>query len=558
MYLLRTHAIRLVGVLSNCGKQEERLFGMVLFLIMGVVWAAMLAVGAPCMTGFAWDVPMLLDGAWRIHSGQVPHVDFFSHLGPLPFYVTYVGMLIRGACVAAVSCGNVLLSLSVVLIGWFALRKRTSPFVAALVCLFWGILLVAPRHLGAPYYFLDHAMVYNKYGEVFLGFLSILVLLGPLSSVQRHRVDLSAVLAGLLLSGLFLTKLSYFCVGLFMVGVGSAVSFRRLLSGGITLLVMCVSVWLFCSASGIGLGAMWNDFSVMAAAQSLDIKLSNIVIRGIKTAHWFLPLCLVALEVSAGTRCEKPLGLIHALWPVGLCVVLFGWAVVLLATNHQISELPLTAVAAVIMLETVRRQNQLMVHSPEAIRNVRFLVCAAVLMGYVSVMALQDIGAIRSAVFLRAESKEDATGLENTNLSDFRFSYRHAWTRGRSLHAYRSTLIDGIALIRRHNLVDARLLVADIADPFCFALGLPPARGGAVFWAENLFNKRSRPPLAKMLGDSTIVLTRRENGMLDRIYGDVRDSFGLDVIDESVYWLLLRVRPRTEASDAARPDQGQD
>jgi hypothetical protein len=133
MYLLRTHAIRLVGVLSNCGKQEERLFGMVLFLIMGVVWAAMLAVGAPCMTGFAWDVPMLLDGAWRIHSGQVPHVDFFSHLGPLPFYVTYVGMLIRGACVAAVSCGNVLLSLSVVLIGWFALRKRTSPFVAALV-----------------------------------------------------------------------------------------------------------------------------------------------------------------------------------------------------------------------------------------------------------------------------------------------------------------------------------------------------------------------------------------------------------------------------------------
>src|SRR6187431_846261 len=36
-----------------------------------------------------WDFVFILDGAYRIGVGQVPHVDFASPIGPLTLYLTH-------------------------------------------------------------------------------------------------------------------------------------------------------------------------------------------------------------------------------------------------------------------------------------------------------------------------------------------------------------------------------------------------------------------------------------------------------------------------------------
>ena len=71
---------------------------MVLGAAVPVLAAALLLIapGAVFSRDMTWDLLFNLSGAWHIHNGHVPHVDFHDPLGPLNFQLTRLGFRIVG------------------------------------------------------------------------------------------------------------------------------------------------------------------------------------------------------------------------------------------------------------------------------------------------------------------------------------------------------------------------------------------------------------------------------------------------------------------------------
>jgi hypothetical protein len=50
----------------------------------------------PVSIPLSWDLLFILDGAWRLYTGQVLHVDFHYPIGTLPFLITILGFHLVG------------------------------------------------------------------------------------------------------------------------------------------------------------------------------------------------------------------------------------------------------------------------------------------------------------------------------------------------------------------------------------------------------------------------------------------------------------------------------
>src|SRR3979490_2786084 len=66
-----------------------------LALTLPAIWAV-LSVPVVYSREMTWDLMFNLDGAWRIYTGQAPHVDFHDPIGTLPFAVTALGFYLVG------------------------------------------------------------------------------------------------------------------------------------------------------------------------------------------------------------------------------------------------------------------------------------------------------------------------------------------------------------------------------------------------------------------------------------------------------------------------------
>src|SRR5262245_35816390 len=110
MHLIRNHQKALLGWVTSDTRKSFIVSASALVFELLVLRVALHWIEAPVMNGRPWDTPCLLDGAWRSFNGQVPHKDFYSHVGSLPFYFTWVGMTLGHSGVAAITTGTVLLA----------------------------------------------------------------------------------------------------------------------------------------------------------------------------------------------------------------------------------------------------------------------------------------------------------------------------------------------------------------------------------------------------------------------------------------------------------------
>src|ERR671916_508341 len=87
--------LRAQGVAALTFWQERP--GMVALSILGIAAACALVLalpGATMTTKYLPDLFVLLDGAYRAASGQVPSRDFHTVLGPLAHYLPAIGFLL--------------------------------------------------------------------------------------------------------------------------------------------------------------------------------------------------------------------------------------------------------------------------------------------------------------------------------------------------------------------------------------------------------------------------------------------------------------------------------
>ena len=490
--------------------------------------------GATVMHSSVGDTPFFLDGAWRILHGHVPHTDFSSYIGSFSHYVTALGVRICGPRVLAIVWGKVIFCIAFLLAAYPITSARMSPVRTFVLLLFFAAVILATRQQGDAYYEHAYSGVYNRFADVTLGLLGVMCFISPRAG-SRWCVACEAILFGPLLTLLLLSKTTYFLAGVGLVAVALLVGRVR----GRSLLLVAVSFVASAAAvlllTRINVGDMLHDYLIVGGSGHANSRLLGVPGQLVRRPLPFLFLGLLVVEdLAARTISEK--GIRHALRRALPAAVLAGAALFIAATNGQRPEFPLLAVAGLILTEQMSRQAvRDCVGWPltGAVRGVLSFLVALMILFPIMNKDLQSLAhtAKITAVDAPCEWPSYAAGIR-----DFRIQGHLD---------YRSLVKEGLALLYEHAAPDTKVLAIDWSDPFAFALGLPPARGGCPFWVPALnFSEETHQDPRQVFGDADMVMVAKQTavGKLARkVYGEYWETACV-TLDESEQWLLLATR----------------
>lgn len=543
MHLVRQRHQRIGDFIGVDTPKAFWVAAALLALSLGLMAALILWRGTPAMSGYSWDSPLLLDGAWRISGGQVPHRDFYSFWGDLPLYATWLGFKMDKPCMSAIDCGNLVVMVFIGTAAMLMLRRRTSAFYAFLISLFLTLLIVTPRALGNPYDWIDHAMLYDRYGEALLALYACILFIPAKGGAPLWKW-LDLVVGGLLLAALLGCKVTYFTLGvglLFVAWATRHIGLREALA-----CLGCAAVWLalVLTLTRIPLAPMIHDYRIMTASQRFGRRAFGVLRKGSKSI-WALPvLWLLIWEVFQGESNES--GRQPAMRRSILTVTAFyGAAVLLLASNSQVGETPLLAIAAFSGAEMIRRQS----HSESGSSTFavgRQLAGLLFVLVFLGPTMLADLKTTRFTMHVAATRNWfSPAALESSHLRDFRFAKDR---RTLDSQAYAADLDDGIELLRRHANPQMRLCALLYSDPFEIALGLPPASGGLICFDTLALSRASHPALSFLLGNATHVLVGPDDKMARDIFGPDWDSLRLEVVEKTKGYTLFKVPEKSNPS----------
>jgi hypothetical protein len=114
---------------SLLGHDEPQLARWLFWLLAAVVAgvaALLVLLGPPIVIRFIDDIPILLDGGWRVFQGHVPHVDFYTPLGPVTLLLVGFGMVLAGPSTQSIVAANAVMVVVVSLWAWALSRPRMS------------------------------------------------------------------------------------------------------------------------------------------------------------------------------------------------------------------------------------------------------------------------------------------------------------------------------------------------------------------------------------------------------------------------------------------------
>jgi hypothetical protein len=494
-----------------------------------VVWIA----GATVMSGRPWDVPIVLDGAWRVFQGQTPHVDFFSHIGAFPFYLYAAAFSWGGASVSAIPAGQALLLWGATPFAIWLLHRRFRGEILLPASLFFGLLLVSPRPLGDPYMLNDYAMLYNRIGEAVLFLLSILLWV-PAPGLGRRTAFFESVAAGSCLFSLAFIKLNYAVIGFASLALAALLRARTLREVAAMIAAAVALAAMALASTGISPAAMAVDFRIMSRAQDPAGKLMTLGVQALKQAPYLLPLLVAA--VAAGRRSAG----LKRFRTAAIAIALCAFSLLLLASNSQRNDMPLLAAAALAVAAGLRSPADAAARGSLAPVHVGWGT-ALILVLYLGPILGADAAALRNSLFNDMQHPDRNPHFAGTALEDFVFEKDGLC--GASIASYEEGVADGLALIARSRVDLSEVHVAAFSNPFHFGLRRAPPRGGAVCFADNAFNRTSHPSWDRVIGDAKYLLCRR--GSIDEILA----IFSLRAMDMNVeqiaaspYYELFAVR----------------
>ena len=165
---------------------------------------------AVLVTDMPMDIYVPLDGAWRVHEGQTPHVDFSTPVGLL-YYETYGAAMDLFGPTARVLL-FVPAFFSVVMLGVVALatRSRLPDAVRVLFAVYLAFVVLSPMHLDNST--LVHLASYNRIGWALVSAVVLLVALPPRDRSVGWEVAEAGVAIAILWI-LFFLKITYFGLG---------------------------------------------------------------------------------------------------------------------------------------------------------------------------------------------------------------------------------------------------------------------------------------------------------------------------------------------------------
>jgi hypothetical protein len=525
--------------------------GAVLFIA-----AVTASIGAIHARLYGHDIFFLLDNGWRALHGQRVHTDYSSAWGPLTFLLVAAGLAITGGSVATISYVNALVATVVGLwCAWLAAGRCRTMAALAFPC-FAALLVAAPFALGDPPIGTSHGMVYNRYGYALLAIIMLESFLP--AAVDRQtpfRRFAEPILSGGALGLLLFLKVSYFLIALPLLGTSMLFQTSRWRRALLYATGFGVVSFLFLAYLRFDVSAMWNDLSAAAASRSGSLGLRHRT-KDLLTGGIFRAVLLGAMVVWY-RRTSSPAADRQSLWH-GWCYPLAAVVVVaadslLTITNAQVLTYPLTAVFATVLLLSMKPVSRSSSISGDA---RVFLVLTAGMLA-VPIAAMQILGL--GYAFVESHIKPVPPGilrfesprLHPLVLYDLPSDDADRYSTGSE---YVSSLNDGIRLLAAHTRPDEKIANLDMFNPFAYALGREPIRGGIAAAAYRYtLDDRHHPSPARFFGDAAVVMVPKFPAAQPLFYTGYRKiyepalatEFRLE--SESSRWLLYR---RVQQRDA--------
>ena len=513
------HDGRWFEILTAHDMRRRVLFVTGLLLISG--GAAF--IGAVPTRVYGHDIFFLLDNGWRVLNGQRPHVDYVSPWGPLTFLITGLGLLMSSHMVDGIGYASAVAALIIGLWSYVLGRDRLTDSIRILLSLFLAALVASPYPLGVSPFLTSHAMVYNRYGYALLALILLERLAPPRRSVGATEW-VGGVSTGVALALMLFLKASYFLIGIGLIGI--SLLFYRLTRRHVMAFVLGFMVISFCMLLYLhfDLGAMFRDLRMAAGARTESLSARTIVLNILHHASAILAVILLVFVASYSMNSGS--GRWQGLRFLVLGVVLFAADICALSSNAQDSALPIIAVFAVLVInEIVMHQRTVPASEARATRGYCVATIAVGALLFVPQFA-SDLVGLAYGGWEKARPPQTGAFVHFTSpnlkpLVLYAGGHFEWWriiskSNGPNFTMY---INDGVALLQQVSTANETILTMDMTNPFPYALGRRPPRGGIAAVAYNYtVSDKHHPSDAMYFGDADIVMVPKRPAQIDWFY----------------------------------------
>ena len=443
---------------------------LALYVVFVVLLAATIfLVGPVTQIGFSHDFFAIVEGGWKIVQGYQPYTDFHTLIGPLPYLIVALGILIVGPVAGAMTVSIAITLFPVAALAWYLLSSRFTPLGTFCAAAYLALLWCAPYPLHFPFFLHSYAMIYNRQSYVLLCLLFLSVAVHPRENLY---------LKGLLLGLLFFFKVPYFVAGVGLVGfylLFTGITRREVAWASAGFITSFLPVFIYLHGSGTIVMVM---FMVAAAkCRTPDVLASNVALFWTEfpfAISFVILLAACSRWTTSQVQPETPF-FPHP-WKERVqllaepLVVLFAAFLTEMASSPLITvtDIPLVCAYAFLVLDRVFRDSGRSAWRAYARYGGPTLVLGLIL---ILPMGLRAVAGIADIIYLElfpplylADTRIFAPGM-----LDFQTLDRCQYYPPGVLYA--DKINDGINLIHKHPELDhAVIATLDFSDPFSFSL----------------------------------------------------------------------------------------
>jgi hypothetical protein len=481
----------------TAGEGECRWFGRALAGAVFLYVACVAAFGTGPMNQEGNDALPLLDGAWRILNGQIPHRDFYSALGPLEYMIAAGGMWLTGCTPKGLSVGIAIAGACIGIWGWRISRPRMPQVPALLVTAWLALTATCPAPLDSTPNAVSCAMIYNRLGYALLA----IVLVECAFAHERSRFW-GGVSSGVIVVLLLFLKLNFLgaAVLLLLVTVplrgGELRRWWGILAGAAAVFTT------FCLYLRFALKAFSADMwlAIHSRSESLSFRkiAGGLPGSGEAVTLFLLTVVTVLLVAPGGFRRSQGVRTIL------LACATIGVSGLLRSTNARESGFYLMALWNVVLVA------QLAAAYPEAKKKVAIAVLAAVGLG--GIAAQFYTGCLSMAALLKYRRPSmwsmgmSVTGYKMDGLRFF--DDPDSGTRyGDNGRLYATYISDGVRLLESSSQPNEKVATVGFHNPFSYVLRRKPATGGSTFLLlDNNITMAHLPDPQRIFGDADLIM----------------------------------------------------
>src|ERR1035437_3618522 len=515
--------------------------------LLVVILGISIRTGIVPMRSYVEDILFFADNAWRVLWGQRPHVDYSSGLGPVTYLLSGLGIKLAGGNLNGLGYGNAIAGIAIGVWAYVLLVRRVSGLVAVAGAAMLCLLALAPVQLGENFRLSTIAMGYNRQGYALLGLL--IVESFPLRHEEPERGVGGALSTGALCAILLFLKANYFLVGLMLAAISlvwsGRLERRRLfgLAVGFAVVAMAFLAYLRFDVS-----AMLADLRMAADARGGAVSAASL--RGGFAENFPNFLILAGLAAMAQVVGRPPadrgwVARVLRFRALALAGTVYCAGVLLLVTNCQLERLHLHEFVALVFLDWILQCSWLDARHAAVLS----MVGIGLILGAQSADGLALVNGLRLKLHPRQEFAYPVTrgGCAGAVfLDDYRENKGTHRAYGNFYAAY---LNDGTDLLRRELQPGEKVTTMDTYNPFPFALGIEPPRGGMASATYNyLFSDRYHPTADAFFGNADVVMFPKEHGLTDAKWEGMKKYYIPEMerrfvqVAESAQWRMYRRR----------------